>query len=471
MGQYQILVADDNQDIFVSLTYLLDSQRHDLTWVSNPSDFISMLRKKAWDLVLLDMNYSKDTTSGKEGLSLLEVLHSQYPDTAVIVMTGWANVDLAVTSLKLGASDFIQKPWNDEHFLHAIESQLSTVALKKRSNRLAHHNHLLTQSLFQSPLSELIAESTLMKQTIKKLTQFAQSDLNILLTGENGTGKSLLASLIHQSSKRQSEPFVSINMGAVPEALFESEMFGHVKGAFTDAKNHRMGRLEMADQGTLFLDEIANLPLSQQAKLLRVLEEKQYEPVGSSQTRFADVRLISATNADLPTKIQRNEFRQDLFYRINAVEIHIPALRDRKEDIIPMAQAFIEKSMAEKGLKTIRISEEAGKALLTYHWPGNVRELKQVMERAVYVCDGPELLLKHLGLMTVAAEQNINPMFTKQSSVDTDWFEQGTLDEINRKAIEHRLACFEGNVTETAKSLGLSRSGYYRRASKYGLES
>ncbi len=457
---YNLLIVDDDDNVLAGLEFLLSEEQYVVHKANNLEDAKALLEKKPVDLVLTDMNFRQDTTSGKEGFELIEYLASSYPDLPVLVMTGWATIEIAVKALKLGAKDFVQKPWNDQQLLKMIATQLRLSAIEKKAESLSQHNKILANQNFPSQKEGIVAVSKTMRDLLSTLEELAQSDMNILLTGENGTGKSMLAQYVHNHSARQENDFVSVNMGAIPENLFESEMFGHVRGAFTDASKDRIGRFEMAEGGTLFLDELANIPLSQQSKLLRVLEERRFEKVGSPRTQVANVRIISATNAELNELISDNQFRQDLYFRLNTIEIKIPALAERVEDIIPLADAFLSKHAQKYQRDCPKLSDDAKRSLKTYQWPGNVRELSHAMERALFVCRDNLITSAHLN-------QPASPASSKQSMLDDG---QLSLDEIEKSILKSRLKLFEGNVTETAKSLGLSRSGYYRRVQKYGLD-
>ncbi|TMN90367.1 sigma-54-dependent Fis family transcriptional regulator [Pseudoalteromonas phenolica] len=461
-----ILVADDDINIIASLQFLLDDHGFDVQGVTSIEAAKTQLTQHNFDLVMLDMNFHRDTTSGNEGTEFIQQMNELLTDKLppIIAMTGWATIDIAVAALKAGAKDFVQKPWQDEALINTIQTQIKLAEREQQLELAKDENSQLIQDLYLQH-DDLIAESAVMQQLLKQAQSLAKSDMNILITGENGTGKSLLASKIHQFSQRASGPFVSANMGAIVESLFESELFGHVKGAFTDAKQNRAGRFQMAQQGTLFLDEIGNIPLAQQAKLLRVLEEKQFEPVGSSKTQCADVRLVSATNTDLESAIQAGSFRQDLFYRLNTVTLHMPALKARKDDIVPLANYFVAKHSKHYGKTDVCLSECAKAALLAYHWPGNLRELSHCIERALFLSDR-SITAESLNLSVTGndAQQN-SPTSEPEENIITQ--PNLTLDEIEFQAMEQRLKHFAGNVTETAKSLGLSRSGYYRRLAKY----
>lgn len=450
-----ILVADDDANVLTALKLLLKAEGFQVTTVDKPFDALQLLDRKDFVCVLMDLNYHRDTTSGQEGFELLTAIRQLDEQVPVIVMTGFSSIDIAVASMKLGAVDFIQKPWQNNELLAKINAQIKLGKLTRQGQRLAQENALL-KSETQFSKSQIISQSPTMQSVISQLERLACSDMNIIFTGENGTGKSMLASYLHQCSLRADETFLSVNMGAITESLFESEMFGHVKGAFTDSKETRIGRFEMADNGTIFLDEIANIPLSQQAKLLRVLEERQFEKVGSSKTQKINVRLVSATNANLSTLVEQGQFRQDLLYRLNTVEIHIPALRERIADILPLAQHFQIIFCEKYRLSQKTFSTEAIKTLQSYDWPGNIRELSHVIERALFLSQQDEIQASDLNLPNSEKQQTFK-------------FEYATLDDIESHVIKQRLAFFDNKAQETAHSLGLSRSAYYRRLEKYKL--
>jgi DNA-binding NtrC family response regulator len=462
----KILIADDDFNIIASLKYMLSEENFDILAMTTPEAVLENLKRESVDLVLIDMNFQQDTTSGSEGLQLVAAIQQLDDTLPIIVMTGWATIDIAVDAMRAGAKDFIQKPWNNERMLSAINTQLKLASIDKKCKRLNQENKLLrAQTLPES--NGIIAQSPAMRTLLTSLEELAKSDMSILLTGDNGSGKSMLAAYVHQCSTRSDNSFVPVNMGAIPESLFESEMFGHVKGAFTDAKENRIGRFEMAEQGTLFLDELANIPLAQQAKLLRVLEEQKFEVVGSSKSLSADVRIISATNCDLAKAISEQVFRQDLFYRLNTIQLRVPSLRERIEDIEPLAVHFLQKFGAKYNLSPPELSVEAIDKLQQYSWPGNIRELSHLMEKLLFTCkkatiSARDLLLENIMPITNAEELNVTDSSTQNTAL--------SLDEIEKLALVNRLKHHRGNATETAKSLGLSRSGFYRRMSKYGLD-
>jgi DNA-binding NtrC family response regulator len=451
-----LLIADDDPQILTALRIFLTPEGYQLTCCRTPAEAVLCLQQHDYDAALIDLNYHEDTTSGQEGISLLQQLKACDEHLPVIVMTGFGSVGLAVAAMKLGAADFIEKPWDNERLLTVLRSQIELKQQKAQSQLLAAQNQLLQQQITPRP-GGIIAQSDRMQQLIAQLEKLAQSDMNVLLTGENGTGKSMLAEYLHQCSARRSHSFVAVNMGAISENLFESEMFGHVKGAFTDAKTHRVGRFELAQGGTLFLDEIANIPLSQQAKLLRVLEQHQYEKLGSSKTQQADVRIVSATNAALADLVQQGSFRQDLWYRLNTVEIVVPPLRARGADIVPLAQSFLRAHAVKYRVPVPQLSAEAIAALQQYSWPGNIRELSHVIERALFLSQQQCIEV---------ADLNLPQRQGTEAVID---FQELTLDDIEKQVLQQRMQRYQQKPQETAQSLGLSRSAYYRRLEKFGL--
>lgn len=458
MNNHKILVADDDVNIIASLKYILSEENIDIIAMTKPEAVLENLQSTSVDLALIDMNFQQDTTSGAEGLKLVEEIRKLDDKLPIIVMTGWATIDIAVDAMRAGAKDFIQKPWNNERVISAINTQIKLAKIDKRLQGLSQENKLLSSQSFPASKEKIIAESPAMRQLLNTIDDLAKSDMSILLTGDNGTGKSMLASYVHKLSPRMDNSFVPVNMGAIPESLFESEMFGHVKGAFTDAKEHRVGRFEMAEQGTLFLDELANIPLIQQAKLLKVLEEKKFEIVGSSRSQTADVRIISATNSDLSKAISEQTFRQDLYYRLNTIQLRVPSLHERIEDIEPLAKHFLQLYAVKYKLPLPDLSSDAINKLQQYRWPGNIRELSHLMEKLLFICkkasiSGRDILLEETESKTQSIENH-----------------ELSMDDIEQHTLIKRLKYYNGNATETAKSLGLSRSGFYRRMSKYGLD-
>ncbi len=454
MSSLPILICDDQKDVLDALKLLLKGEGFLCVPVQSPEAALEELKRQPFSLVILDLNYTRDTTSGAEGMELLGKIRLQDADIPAVVMTAWGSVDLAVQAMRLGANDFIEKPWDNYRLMTIIRCQLALGEAKRKSKKLERENEIL-----RGDDAEFIAKSPSMKQVLEMVTRVAPSDANVLLTGENGTGKSMLAQFIHARSGRSNKAFVKVNMGAIPETLFESEMFGHVKGAFTDAKGDRLGRFELAEGGSLFLDEVANMNLAQQAKLLRVLEEREYEKVGSSRTQKADIRLISATNAELDRAVTGGLFRQDLLFRINTVEICLPPMRDRREDIVPMAESYLRSHARRYGKLGLALEQTAIDALLRYSWPGNVRELNHVLERAVLLCSGNHITAGDLQLQAGAAA--IAP--------PAKVLDHMTLEDAEQLLVRQALDRYAGNIMQAAEHLGLSRSALYRRLEKFGM--
>ena len=463
-----ILVADDDEGIRSALSLLLKSEGFAPTMVDSPDAALRVLQQQDFDLVLMDLNFSLDTTSGEEGLQLIAAIRKLDDWLPIVVMTGWGTIEVAVSTMKNGANDFIQKPWENDRLLSIINNQIALAHIHKQTQKLSAQNHLLQQEAH--PQSEVIAESPAIQRVLHTIRQVAKSDVSVLFTGENGTGKSMYARYLHQLSARREQALISVNMGAVTESLFESEMFGHVKGAFTDAKSMRIGRFELADTGTLFLDEIANTPYSQQGKLLRVLEESQFEKVGASKTQTVDVRILTATNSDLAAAVQAGEFRKDLLYRINTIEIEIPPLRERVPDIMPLAQMFLTQVAKKYGQPVRPISTQAEQVLLHYDWPGNVRELHHIIERAHILNQTDAIEPADLGIdITGLAIQNLASSTTNEHSLHeatNDAPDLRPIADIEQDIIEQRLSYFSGEASKAAKSLGMSRSALYRRLGK-----
>ena len=454
-----ILVVDDQADLRLSARLVLGNYGYEVREAESPQQAIQMLSEDtSIELVLLDMNYSSDTTSGEEGLWFLRKLTELELSLPVVAMTAWASIELAVQAMQLGARDFVEKPWKNQRLLQIIKQQLQMSDLQRE-------NRKLKQQQQNSVTSEsLVWQSDAMRGIFQKLERLARSDATILLTGENGTGKSSIARFVHQQSARKDETFVSVNMGAIPESLFESEMFGHTKGAFTDAKTERIGRFELAENGTLFLDEIANIPLTQQGKLLRVLEEGDFEKVGASRSQKANVRLICATNADLPALIEQGKFRADLFFRLNTLQVDIPSLASRQQDIVPLAEHFLALHGAKYGRLGLALSDDAIRQLKQYPWPGNVRELGHIMERAVLLADNVLLTRRDIDLNTVPGLQ---PDATGKTKPEV--LPMMPLVDAEKALIRQALGHHRGNVQEAAKTLGITDSALYRRMEKYQI--
>src|SRR5450755_2635535 len=448
----RILIADDQADVLEALRLLLKGEGYQIESATSPAGIISALETRDFDVVLMDLNYTRDTTSGQEGLDLLSRIQTIDSILPVIVMTAWGTVGLAVEAMRRGARDFIQKPWENERLLSIIKTQIDLSNAIRRGLRLEAENRLLRAEGVPS----LIAESPAMQPVLQMVARVGPSDANILITGEPGTGKEVVARTLYSVSSRSSRPMVTVNAGGLAEGVFESELFGHVKGAFTDARSDRVGRFELADGGTLFLDEIANVPLNLQAKLLRILESGELERVGSSSTRRVDVRVLAATNVDVNSEAAAGRFRQDLLFRLNTIEILIPPLRERREDIDLLAHHFVH-GYSQRYRKNISGFDPAAITALHEHlWPGNVRELDHAVERGVLLSAGPLVRAADLGLRAAASTASAR-------------LEEMSLDEVERHLIRRTLARHDGNVSQAAKALGLSRSALYRRLQKHEL--
>jgi DNA-binding NtrC family response regulator len=447
----RILAADDQLHILEAIELLLKPQGYKVDVVRSPELVREVLANEQFDAVLIDLNYTRDTTSGREGLDLLSEIVAQDSTLPVIVMTAWGNVELAVEAMRRGARDFIQKPWENQRLLSILRTQVELHRALQDAARLAAENRLLNAE----GRPEVIATSPSMAPVLETITRIAPSDANVLITGEHGTGKEVVARTIHALSLRKDKPLITVNTGGLAEGVFESELFGHVKGAFTDARTDRIGRFELADHGTIFLDEIGNVPLRQQAKLLRVIESGEMERVGSSSGRKIDVRVVSATNTDLKNTCQTGEFREDLLFRLNTVEIHLPALRERREDVPALAMHFLSQYASRYRRLVKGIEPTALQVLVQYAWPGNVRELGHTMERAVLMCRADKIQVGDLGLATQRSQaQNL---------------EELSLEAVESILIRKALQRFQGNVSQAAEALGLSRGALYRRMEKYGL--
>lgn len=447
----RILIADDQPDVLAALRLLLKAEGYQIDTAASPAAILAALEIREYDVLLMDLNYARDTTSGQEGLDVLRQLAAKDPSLPVVVMTAWGSVELAVEAMRHGARDFVQKPWDNARLLAIVRTQIELSEALRKSQRLEAENRLLQSE----GRPAMIAESAAMQPVLQLIARVGPSDANVLITGEPGTGKEVVARTLHAMSLRRDRPMVTVNAGGLAEGVFESELFGHVKGAFTDAKVDRVGRFELADTGTLFLDEIANVPFSLQAKLLRVLEIGEMERVGSSKTKRVDVRVISATNANLEDEVAQNRFRQDLLFRLNTIEIHLPPLRERKEDIPHLAAYFLA-AHSRRYRKHLAGFEPAAMKLMTENpWQGNVRELNHVVERAV--------LMAQDHLIRVA------DLAVRPPREGTGRLEEMSLEEVEGFLIKKALAKHDGNVSHAARALGLSRSALYRRLERYGL--
>ncbi len=450
---YRVLLADDQADIRDALRLLLKREGYETQGVASPAEALSAIESREFDAVLMDLNYARDTTSGQEGLDLLTRIQMLDGTLPVIVMTAWSSIEVAVEAMRRGARDFVQKPWENTRLLAILRTQIDLRQALRQASRLEAENRILRAESRPT----FLAKSPAMAPVLELIGQIGPSDANVLITGEHGTGKEVVARTLHALSARATKPMVTVNAGGLSEGVFESELFGHVKGAFTDARADRVGRFELADGSTLFLDEIANVPLNLQAKLLRVLETGDLERVGSSTTRRVNVRVLAATNADVNAEAAAGRFRQDLLFRLNTIEIHVPPLRDRREDVDLLAHHFLH-GYAQRYRKNISgFDPSAIKALHEHAWPGNVRELDHAVERGVLLSPVPSVRAADLGLRAQAAGGAAK-------------LEEMSLDEVERYLIQRTLSRNEGNVSQAAKALGLSRSAMYRRLQKHGLE-
>jgi DNA-binding NtrC family response regulator len=448
----RVLIADDQPDVLVALRLLLKGEGFEIESANSPAAILTALEHRDFDAVLMDLNYARDTTSGQEGLDLLCRIQALDSTLPVIVMTAWGSMELAVEAMRRGARDFIQKPWENARLLTVLRTQVELGSALRRGQRLETENRLLRAE----GRPTLIAEAPSMRPVLELIERIGPADANVLITGENGTGKGVVAQALHALSPRTAKPLITVNTGGLPEGVFESELFGHVKGAFTDARADRVGRFELADGGTLFLDEIANISPTQQAKLLRVLETGEFERLGSSKTRRVDVRILSATNSDLHSEVGAGRFREDLLFRLNTIEIRIPPLRDRREDI-PLLAAHFLRIYAQRYRKNL-LSFESGavQVLLDHPWPGNVRELDHSVERSVLMAQGTMVKASDLALRAGARDGALR-------------LDEMSLEEVEAFLIRKALDKYQGNVSQAAGALGLSRSALYRRIQRYGL--
>jgi len=447
----RILAADDQEHILDALEFLLHPQGYRVDKARSPVLVREALKSTSYDAILIDLNYTRDTTSGQEGLGLLSEIVAVDATVPVIVMTAWANVELAVEAMRRGARDFVQKPWENERLVSILRTQVELHRALQRAARLEAENRLLRAE----GRPEFLATAPAMQAVLDTIARVGPSDANVLITGEHGTGKEVVARTLHALSARASRSLVAVNTGAIPDGVFESELFGHVKGAFTDARTDRIGRFELADGGTIFLDEIGNVPLRQQAKLLRVLESGEVERVGSSRPRRVNVRVLSATNTDLPAACQAGQFREDLLFRLNTVEVRVPPLRERREDIALLGAHFLARYAARYRRPVQRFDSAALQAMMQYSWPGNVRELEHTIERAVLMSRTAEIQPADLSLSSPRAQtQNLEDL---------------SLEAVEAVLVRKALQRFQGNVSQAAEALGLSRGALYRRMEKYGL--
>lgn len=454
MKKGSILIVDDNKNVLSALRILLDNYFEEVTLLSSPNMLLSMLREKNPDIVLLDMNYSAGINTGNEGLFWLSEVKKTDPELPVVLFTAYADIELAVKALKEGASDFVVKPWDNAKLLATLQSALALRQSRKEVKKLREKQDILNSELTKD--SDVCwGKSEAMQNLLSMIKKVAKTDANVLITGENGTGKELIARKIHQLSLRADETLVSVDMGAITETLFESELFGHTKGAFTDARTDRAGKFEAADKGTLFLDEIGNLSYILQAKLLTALQSRQIVRVGSNKPIAVDIRLISATNRNLFESVKNGEFREDLLYRLDTIQIEVPALRDRKEDISLLADFFLSRFAKKYNKKELVFNDKTIEKLENYLWPGNVRELEHAIEKAVILCDGAEL--------------QPSDFYMRATEDRAAIIESITLDEMEKILIEKALSKYDKNISAIAAELGITRPTLYNKMKKYGL--
>ena len=453
-----ILIIDDDKSIITSLALLLKQAGYQSYTATSPSQALDELMNNHIELVLQDMNFSRQTT-GEEGISLLRQIKSRRPNLPVILMTAWGSISLAVQGVKAGASDFITKPWTNEQLLQSIRTALSLVAATSEANPSSSTREELDK---QHDFKTIVGRDPKLLNILQIIDRVGTTDASVLITGESGTGKELIAEAIHRNSQRKAKPFVKVNLGGISSSLFESEMFGHVKGAFTDARQDRKGRFEMANGGTIFLDEIGDLDSTCQVKLLRVLQDRTYEVLGSSETRSVDVRVISATNANLTKLIETGEFREDLLYRLNLIALHVPPLRERREDIPLLANHFLSNIANVYRRKNLSISESAMQWLQHLPWLGNIRQFRQAIERA--------LLMTSKDVLDIDDFRTLLTMDTHERLSDTPIAGgRGTLEEMEKAVISKAMRQFDGNISKVAEALGLSRAALYRRLEKFGI--
>jgi len=448
----KILIADDQADVLKALRLLLRPEGYEIKTASSVGEIIDSVNKNDFDVVLMDLNYIRGETSGRQGLDLLKRINQIDESLSVVVMTAWSSIELAVEVMRCGARDFIQKPWKNERLLSMLQTQVELGRALRKSRKLSQEIDYLKDESRKI----LIAESPAMEPVLETIAKVGPSDANVLITGENGSGKGIVAQALHAASLRSDKTLVTVNTASVPESVFESELFGHVAGAFTDAKTDRMGRFRLADEGTLFLDEIAAVPVNLQSKLLRVLENSEFEPIGSSKTCRVNVRILSATNADIEEEVSASRFRQDLLYRLNTVHIHLPTLRERPEDIPLLATHFMHGYVTKYRKAITGFSKSAMDSLLNYPWPGNVRQLDHAIERAVLMAQKEQLGPADLGLQPA---EPADPHF-----------ENMKLDQIEHWAVRKAFDRYGGDISKAAEALGLSRAALYRRLEKYQIE-
>jgi DNA-binding NtrC family response regulator len=466
-----ILIAIDDPSIMSSVKRLLEKEGFDVSGVQNLEAMNAKLANKEIDLALLDTNFHLDSDSGQGDFAIIEQVRSINSDIPIVMMIDRASSEMGLSACQSGANDWVEKPWNDHVLLHTMRTQLNLLQATKKAQRLSNQNKIIQAEQYPH-LNGIVAESPAMVSLLSELDELAQSDMNILLTGQNGTGKSMLAHYIHDKSPRINQAFVAVNMGAIADDLFEREMFGYAPDAPGHTSPQHLGRFEIASGGSLFLDEIANIPLQQQAKLLSVLESKTFEKVGATKKQHCDVRIISATNANIYEAINSQEFHQELFYRLNSIEIRVPCLTEREQDIPALARFFIQQCAKKYHRPQVKLSVNAEQALLDYHWPGNVRELGHIIERALFRCHDDTLSAGHLSIPTQALNPEHSVAFQEHENQTQDQYQKApelSLDEIEKQAIISRLAQYDGNISETAKSLGLGMRDFDQRAKKFDL--
>jgi two-component system, NtrC family, response regulator HydG len=456
MGKPKVLVVDDNEDILLSIKLLLKGSTSVIITEKNPNRLPELLSEESYDVIFLDMNFSQDTTSGLEGFYWLKEILKIDPQAVIILITAFGDVDTAVTAIKEGATDFVLKPWQNEKLLATFSSACRLRDSRIELSKIKTQQHFINR-LSENSFPEIIGTSESIKKVFQTIAKVADTDANVLILGENGTGKELIAHALHKNSQRDGEVFISVDIGSLSQNLFESELFGYVKGAFTDAKDDRPGRFEIASGGTLFLDEIGNIPLELQSKLLTSIQNKEVTRLGSNKSINIDIRLICATNIPIYSRVAENKFRQDLLYRINTVEIYLPPLRERKGDIPLLAEYFLSLYKRKYNKPDLYFDASTIKVFETYPWPGNIRELQHVIERSVILCDSNSITPADISLNTTALKSG-------EEIIDTF-----NLDKVEKKLIQKALLKFEGNVSKAAKELGLTRTSLYRRMEKHGL--
>ena len=452
--QGKILIVDDDNDILLTGKIILKKHFKEIKTCNKVEQIPELLQKEQFDILLLDMNFSTGATSGKEGLFWLGQIHENFPQCSVVMSTAYADVDIAVEALKKGATDFIVKPWSKQKLIATLNAALELSLSKKTIKKLEEKQNTLLNDV-SSTKNNFIGQSPAIQSVFEQIKKVAKTDANVLILGENGTGKELAAKALHENSNRSKQALVKVDLGSVPETLFESELFGHVKGAYTDARTDRAGKFEIASGGSLFLDEIGNLPINMQSKLLSVIQDEEFCRLGSNEKIKTDIRLICATNISYDELSKPNRFRQDLLYRINTVIIHLPPLRERKEDIPLLADFFIEKYARKYHKPNTKLSKDAVKKLQKYHWPGNIRELEHLMERSLIMCENTMIKAENILLNSVTESKTGN--------------ETLNLEQIEKKAINSALVKAGGNLSEAAKILGIGRTTLYRKIEKYGI--